>query len=199
MSKPRAKKKAATKRRAPSASAKAKKAEEERARRRDLAFTAINLRRAGVSVPEIARELRIDAAEVEQLVREALIHCATDDAEQARTLEVERLNSVTRAMWSEAMRGNVFAARTVIESVKTRAALLGLVKKGDQGDPMQRLARALSRRRAAVVTLTEPEQLPAGGAGPSPDLISPPPQRNAAVADRLYFGGERASGGGGGG
>lgn len=91
---------------------------------------ALDLRRTGASFRQIAEAIgcsvsiahRYVATEIDKLNRES-----REDAESIRTLELERLDRMTFALWNAATaRGNLGAIDRMLKVMERRARLLGL-------------------------------------------------------------------------
>lgn len=89
----------------------------------------LELRKAGVSVPAIARNLEIPTHKVAKEIREALAElgeCAIKNADAIRTLELERLDEMLRAVWPAVRGGDVQSIGTALKISERRAKLTGL-------------------------------------------------------------------------
>lgn len=87
---------------------------------------AAELRAAGATFREIGKALGIDHTWARELVLRALDHSQYESAALMRTQEGERLDRLQRAVWGNAMRGNVAAVRAALRIMERRARLFGL-------------------------------------------------------------------------
>lgn len=130
-------------------------------RRQDL---ALRLHLAGATYAEIAaskdpqtgKQLYATPSSAHRAVKEAKAR-ATEGADeavpvdQARALEVERLDRLQRALWPAAMSGDVGAVREVRQIVLARARLLGadVIAPAEPEKPKEDAVDDLAARRAA--------------------------------------------------
>lgn len=90
---------------------------------------AVELRRAGRSYREIARQVGIGVASAHRLVAAAIAEARTtvqEDVVELRALELSRLDGMLGGLWPEARRGNLGAVDRVLKIMERRAKLLGL-------------------------------------------------------------------------
>lgn len=90
---------------------------------------AVMLRRAGATYVEIGETLGVSAQAAHKAVMAALAdsrrHCA-EEADELRTLMVERLDAALKALWPKVARGDEKAINTMLRIETRRAQLLGL-------------------------------------------------------------------------
>lgn len=99
------------------------KAAEARARETD-AFT---LREAGLTFDEIAKRLNYrDRGAAHKAYQRALQRAEPQSSDDARALEVARLDRLHRALWPAALKGDTAAADRVLRVAERRSRLLGL-------------------------------------------------------------------------
>ena len=88
---------------------------------------ALELKKAGATFEAIARQLGYASASgAQKAVRSALAATLRAPAEELRTLECERLDSLLLGLWKRAAGGDEKAARVAIAISKRRSELLGL-------------------------------------------------------------------------
>lgn len=90
---------------------------------------AVELRRAGRSYREIARQVGIGVASAHRLVAAAIAEARTtvqEDVVELRALELSRLDGMLGGLWPQARRGNLGAVDRVLKIMERRAKLLGL-------------------------------------------------------------------------
>lgn len=87
---------------------------------------AAQLRASGASFREIGKALNIDFTWARDLVIRALEQATYESADVMRTQEGERLNRMQRAVWQQALAGDVPAVNTVLKIMERRAKLFGL-------------------------------------------------------------------------
>jgi len=88
---------------------------------------ALALRTAGKTYQEIAVEVGYaDRSSAYNAVMDALKAMVREPADQARELELERLDKLTAAVWERAMKGDDFAIDRALKIADRRARLLGL-------------------------------------------------------------------------
>jgi hypothetical protein len=89
--------------------------------------TALQLRLGGASYEQIGRALGYyHRAGAYKLVRQALHDMVREPAEEFRTLEIERLDRMFRAVYVPALNGDLEAMDRAITLLERRAKLLGL-------------------------------------------------------------------------
>lgn len=88
----------------------------------------IELRRAGATFDDIARAIGYaDAATAYNAYKRALKRSLIDaGSEEARTVELDRLDRLQRSHWNNAISGDVAATNVVLRIMDRRARLLGL-------------------------------------------------------------------------
>lgn len=88
---------------------------------------ALELRKAGCSYRVIADQLGYaNASGAIKAVAKALRASVQEPAAELRTLELERLDSLLRALWPQAIKGNTAAVDRVLKIMDRRAGYLGL-------------------------------------------------------------------------
>lgn len=88
---------------------------------------AVELRKAGGSFEEIARQLGYkDPSGAYRAVRTALRKTIQQPADELRQLEVARLDALLVGLWSDARKGDVAKIDRVLKIMQRRADLLGL-------------------------------------------------------------------------
>ena len=95
----------------------------ERATRR---AEAISMRLAGVRVDQIAQAFGVSPRTVYAWCSEAVKDIPREQADELRLIELDRLDALQRALWSDAMRGDPRAAERVLSIMDRRARYLGL-------------------------------------------------------------------------
>lgn len=101
------------------------KAEAAAARR----LQALQLRMAGVSYHAIAERLGVSDTQAFHDVKAELAKIAKQasaEAEHVRTMELERLDAMTLALWAQAKQGNQGAIDRLLRVMERRSKLLGL-------------------------------------------------------------------------
>ena len=103
---------------------------------------ALELRAMGYSYQAIADEgLYASKGAAHKAVAQALRDIPREQAEQARELELGRLDDLQMAAMNGAMAGDLFAIDRVVKIVESRARLLGLYNLPDNSDPGAEQAR----------------------------------------------------------
>lgn len=114
-------------------------------RQNEQARKALELRRAGKSLFEIAEELQLTEYAVTGLVHRAIAEASALVNSATKTellaLEVQRLDQLQTAVWDAALSGDLKAVETTIKLIQARTKLLGL-----EDDP-----NAGTRVRAVVI------------------------------------------------
>jgi hypothetical protein len=90
---------------------------------------ALQLRMAGVPYRSIAAQLDVSLAQAHEDVQrelEVLAEKSQAEAAHVRTLELERLDAMTMALWQQARQGNQGAVDRVLRVMERRSRLLGL-------------------------------------------------------------------------
>lgn len=88
---------------------------------------ALDLRKAGASYRAIAAKLGYDSpSSVHKAVAAALRRITEEPAAEVRTLELERLDALTIALWPQAAKGHLGAVDRLLRVMERRAKLLGL-------------------------------------------------------------------------
>lgn len=112
----------------------------ERATRRQEAIT---LRRAGIRVDQIAQRFRVHESTIYAWCREAIRDIPREEADELRLMELDRLDALQQAAWTEAMRGDPRAIDRVLAVMDRRARYLGLYDARAEG--MERVGSLLDR------------------------------------------------------
>lgn len=139
---------------------------------------ALELRKAGCGYDEIAAALGYaNAGGAYKIVQQALKDTYREPAEEIRTLELERVDRLLRAVWPRALKGDVEAVDRVLKIMTRRARLLGLdrgvmpvVAEGNEvasgnGDGHGSFVAELERRLAGLVGPGDQESAPGGHNG----------------------------------
>ncbi len=128
---------------------------------------ALDLRRAGGSYRSIATQLGISHEQARQDITQALTELKAiegNDAEELRTLELERLDGMTLAFWQKAIKGDLGAAHFVLKVSESRRKLAGIDAPAKQ-------------EQTGTLTLTvdyaDPLPIPELGAAPDPSGLLP--------------------------
>jgi len=99
-------------------------------RRNELATRAYQLKTEGMSWWDIAEELGITEQSAHMLVSERITLAAElvdiGAKRSILTMELERLDKLQRAVWANAMSGDVRSVEAVLKVIDKRAKLLGL-------------------------------------------------------------------------
>ena len=86
----------------------------------------LQLRSQGLTYREIGERLGVDASTAQRRVKKALSEIPFESVKDLRTLEGDRLDALTKALWPKAMSGDVPAVRGVLSVMDRRAKLFGL-------------------------------------------------------------------------
>jgi hypothetical protein len=136
---------------------------------------ALELRKAGTSYPDIARQLGYASASgAFKAVESALLKTLREPAEAVREIELARLDRLHLALWPAAVKGDLDAIARVLDISKRRAALEGM-------DAPKR--KELSGKVRTAVTVTDErrrEFFRALG-----ECLNPYPEAKAAVGALL--------------
>jgi predicted DNA-binding protein YlxM (UPF0122 family) len=90
---------------------------------------AIQLRRSGLSLREIASRLEVNVATIHSDIKTMLAEAIkenVDNADQLRAMEIERLDRMTMAIQAQVTAGHLGAIDRAIRISERRAKLLGL-------------------------------------------------------------------------
>ena len=87
---------------------------------------ALELRGAGLTYREIAARQNCDPSTALRRCTRALAAVPYEAVSEVRQMECQRLDSLTAAVWSKAMEGNLRAVDTVLRIMKRRSEMLGL-------------------------------------------------------------------------
>lgn len=96
---------------------------------REREQAAVKLRMGGATYDEIGSSLGITAPTAYRAVKRAIgrvIAKTSEDADQLRTLELQRLDKLLLALWPRASRGDDAAVDRVLRVMERRAKLRGL-------------------------------------------------------------------------
>lgn len=85
---------------------------------------AVNLRVAGVSYADIADRLGVDVIEAEDMVAGYLSAMSSESPDIRIRLELSRLDSLLKAIWKQAARGDSTAVGQALKITGQRATLL---------------------------------------------------------------------------
>jgi hypothetical protein len=99
---------------------------EEIAERRVKAF---NLRKAGATYRDIAKQLEVEHSTIVQDVKAVMKELQKEqlvEADSYRAMELERLDAMQTQMWSQVQKGNQGAVDRVLRIMERRSKLLGL-------------------------------------------------------------------------
>ena len=103
---------------------------------------ALELRAMGYSYQAIADEVGYGSrGAAHKAVAQELRNIPREAAEQAREMELGRLDDLQMAAMNAAMAGDLFAIDRVVKIVESRARLLGLYNLPDNSDPGAEQAR----------------------------------------------------------
>ena len=93
---------------------------------------ALKLRRAGIAPQQIAEQLgfRTTAAAEKALLRALEAQGATSDPATVRALELDRLDQLQRAVWVQAVQGDMKAIDQVKQLADMRVRLAGIAQRG---------------------------------------------------------------------
>lgn len=96
---------------------------------------ALELRRAGVTYPDIAQRLGYSGKQAAHKdVKRALDQVVAEPSEQLLREEVSRLDGMLTGLWADARRGQLGAVDRVIKIMERRSRLLGLDHDSRQRD-----------------------------------------------------------------
>ena len=95
-------------------------------RKQERQVQALELRRKGNTYPQIAKALGIVQSTAFRLVHEALITTIQEPADAVRTLELQRLDFLTKKLETRISLGEDRAVNTLLKVMDHRAKLLGL-------------------------------------------------------------------------
>lgn len=107
----------------------------------------LELRRAGVSFPQIATQLQTPESTIRGAYKRAMTRTLIEPAADIRDLEADRLDRLQAAIWAKAMQGNLLAVDRVLRIMERRAELLGL----DHSHGIAERALALEQGKAEMV------------------------------------------------
>lgn len=92
----------------------------------DLSFQVLQMRLAGSSIGEISREFSLTTEETSRIFKESVENFSSGREEEVISLELDRLNSLQKAVYSNAMEGDYKAIDTVLSIMDKRLKLIGL-------------------------------------------------------------------------
>ena len=87
---------------------------------------ALDLRLAGLSFRAIAKAEGVSHATIISDIKEALADIPRSSAEELRQVESARLDQLQRAIWGDALKGDLGAVDKAVKIIDRRARLLGL-------------------------------------------------------------------------
>lgn len=96
---------------------------------KDRRILCIELRKSGMTLDQIGREVGISPQAVHTHLKNGLARLdkiAEKSAEELRRIELERLDTMHLALYAKAITGDVVAVRAMLKIGERRAALLGL-------------------------------------------------------------------------
>lgn len=103
--------------------------------RADQTAKALELRKAGLTFEKIAGQCGYKNAQLaHRAVSRAIRAIPKEAADEVRSLELERLDRLTLAVWPSAVKGDAKAVESVVKLMKRRACLLGLDLDAPPGD-----------------------------------------------------------------
>lgn len=94
-------------------------------------------RRAGMTIPAIARELKVSESTVEkdlQVIFDSLTTKTNNEAEKLRALWFDRCERMIVALWNKALVGDTDAIKTIVKIGEREARLFGLDKQQEKID-----------------------------------------------------------------
>ena len=90
-------------------------------------LAALALRKAGLTYPEIAKELGFNSQQAAYgAVKRALKKTLQEPSEAVRTLELERLDAILHPQYEQALGGDSRSAEVALKVLDQRAKMLGL-------------------------------------------------------------------------
>ena len=95
----------------------------ERAERRSR---AVDLRREGLTLMEVANELGVSVYTAWNDIQTAVRDIPKEEADLLRRQEADRLDNLQRAVWDDAIAGDLHAVDRVLKIIERRCRLLGL-------------------------------------------------------------------------
>ncbi len=87
---------------------------------------AVDLRKAGATYDAIAQALQVTAKTARNDVQQALRDIPRESAEELRTIELQTLMTMQRAVWPALVTGQLGAVDRMIKIVQERAKLTGI-------------------------------------------------------------------------
>lgn len=93
---------------------------------KEKALQALRLRRGGASFEQIAKELNTDKSTVYKWVKREIAAIPREAAEDVRVMELARLDTMFRAIWEKAAKGDGYSIERALRIMKRRAEYLGL-------------------------------------------------------------------------
>lgn len=92
----------------------------------DKHMQALELRKAGLTITEIAARVGLSRTQVHRVIDRLLKDTKAEAAEEIRTLELARLDTAQVAIWAQVRQGNHGAIDRLLRIMERRAKLLGL-------------------------------------------------------------------------
>lgn len=116
---------------------------------------AVRLRAEGLTIRQISARLDVSVGTVHADLDRALRDVPAEDVDALRAVELDRLDALHRAVWEEALQGNLGAVDRALRISAQRCRLMGL-------DAPQRVAMTSTDLDldAAVAALVEAAQTP---------------------------------------
>lgn len=103
---------------------------------RERWIAALELRKKGLTFDAIAQELGYAGRQQSYTaVMKALKETLREPSDELRSLEAERLDTITDALWGDAKRGDTGAIDRILKIMERRAKLLGLDVPKDESLP----------------------------------------------------------------
>lgn len=92
----------------------------------DKHMQALELRKAGLTITEIAARVGLSRTQVHRVIDRLLKDTKAEAADELRTLELARLDTAQVAIWAQVRQGNHGAIDRLLRIMERRAKLLGL-------------------------------------------------------------------------
>lgn len=116
---------------------------------------ALELRKAGATIPQIAAKLGVAKSTAHDDVMKSIAALTREPAKAVLALELERLDAMLMGLWNSARGGDVFSIDRVLKIMDRRARYLGIdtaqTDSGD-GDARQALDALVSAITARAAT-----------------------------------------------
>lgn len=143
---------------------------------------AMTMRRAGATYEQIGQELKMTTMGAYMAVKVGLEKSLREPGDALRELELQRLDTMMRAVWPQAIRGDLLAVDRVLKISDRRARLLGLDAPtrlaGPSGEPLEPVVVAIQDRE---ITFRLIEQGPNGKPVRSIEHVIEAPAQNSAM------------------